>query len=665
MDQYQILATDFWSQWMTAFVAVCLTLTTPYVFKIARSFLVWGFGILTTAGKAWSSAHTSGSSIERQHLLASDDEVAQPSATEEPADASTSKDPEASTTSDITNPSTGATVQSSQGRPKSAHGVSTRGSQNPAIQNLLLSPDSRDTVWQYVKPWLQRGAREFRAPSKTMIVVATVLFGLFVAQAVAGVFSAKIASDNAGLSSSPYCGIYEYDDAAGEDEAYRQDVLNNRNKEARASQYARTCYDSGSSSAPFSCNMFYNQSIAYKTLTDQRCPFASSDMCSQGLYSAITFDTGLVDASIIGINARATHKFRRKTTCSPLNMSEPYVQSVPSSTNDTYRYHYGSKKDSTAYTFETSGRPFQWLAPVYSLHTYFSSLYPSEDHWQPLPSLKPPADSTLTIIFVASMHIYHTKPSLDPIFHATEPRYFDGYRDPYYYNSDPRARVLACVDKTELCSPDGKTCWPPSAPPPRHSPSPPPYWLTKWSLRDSNIYSSLNLRQGAALLAQESISQFISLPLGSKHWQSEASQLFSTSLARIQYDAWDIATGADREKPGYVEITPDEAKDRLCGIVKTKRENYTNVNLFAFIGLPCLAFTIFVLSWDVRTFPGVDAPKGVMVADVIARWTVNMLAKVLVGACRLIAFVSRTAMEFLKGKTRERHGGSDGASASV
>ncbi|KAL8779819.1 MAG: hypothetical protein Q9194_001244 [Teloschistes cf. exilis] len=595
---------------MTAFVAVCLTLTTPYVFKIARSFLAWAFGILATAGKAWSSAHTSGSITERQHLLASEDEVAQPSTTEQSPDASTSQNPGASTANGSTSPSTHASVQTSQGRPKSAHGVSSRGNQNPAIESLLVSSDSRDTVWQYVKPLLRRGAREFRAPSKTMIVIATVLFGLFIAQAMAGVFSAKIASNNAGLSSSPDCAYYEYDDAAGEDEAYQQDVLNNRNKEARASQYARTCYDSGESSAPFSCNMFYNQSIGYKTLTDQRCPFASSDMCSQGLYSAVTFDTSLVDASVIGINALSTHKFRRKTTCSPLNMSEPYVQSVPSSTNDTYRYRYGSKKDSTAYTFETSGRPFQWLAPVYSANTYFSSLYSSEDYWQPLPSLKPPADSTLTIIFVSSMHIYHTKPSLDPIFHATEPRYFDGSRDPYYYNSDPRARVLACADKTELCSPDGESCWPLTGPTPGHSPSPPPYWLAKWSLKSSNIYDSLKLRLGAALLAQESISQSISLPLSSNHWQSEASQLFSTSLARIQSDAWDIATGADREKPGYVEKTPDEAKDQLCGIVKTKRENYTNVNLFAFIGLPCLAITIFVLSWDVRTFPGWTLRRG-------------------------------------------------------
>lgn len=39
--EWQILATDFWAQCMTALVAVCLTLTNPYVFKTAKSFLVF------------------------------------------------------------------------------------------------------------------------------------------------------------------------------------------------------------------------------------------------------------------------------------------------------------------------------------------------------------------------------------------------------------------------------------------------------------------------------------------------------------------------------------------------------------------------------------------------------------------------------------------------
>ena len=195
------------------------------------------------------------------------------------------------------------------------------------------------------------------------------------------------------------------------------------------------------------------------------------------------------------------------------------------------------------------------------------------------------------------MHIYHVKPSSDLIFPANEPRYFEGFREPYYYNADPRARALACADTSELCSPDGTTCWSMTSPLPPDVQSSPAYWLMKWSLENSNTYDSIKWRLGTALLAQESVSQSVSIPLSPFQWQLEASQLFATSLARIQYDAWKIATGEDRERPGYVEVTPEEAKGRLCRLYKLKSSDYTNINLAAFVGLPLLAITVFILSW--------------------------------------------------------------------
>lgn len=135
------------------------------------------------------------------------------------------------------------------------------------------------------------------------------------------------------------------------------------------------------------------------------------------------------------------------------------------------------------------------------------------------------------------MHIYHTKSIDDPIFPAKESRYFEDLRDPYYYNSDPRATAMACVDTSELCSPDGKTCWPMRAAEPPGVSTPPSYWLTKLSLTNSNIYDSLKWRLGTALLAQETISQSVSRYMRDDQWQLEASQLFATFLARIQYDA--------------------------------------------------------------------------------------------------------------------------------
>ena len=202
-------------------------------------------------------------------------------------------------------------------------------------------------------------------------------------------------------------------------------------------------------------------------------------------------------------------------------------------------------------------------------------------------------------MFISSSHILHVEPSYDPIFYANEPRYYKGLRKPYYYNSDARARPLACVDTSELCSPDGKTCWDMRSPVPNGTPSTRAYWLMKWSLENSNTYKTIKWRLGEALLAQRKVSQYLSRPLPPNQWELEASQLFATSLARIQYDTWAIATGEDHDKPEYVEITPNEAKGRLCGIYKFKTLDYINVNLVAFIGYMLLAIAIWISSWEV------------------------------------------------------------------
>ena len=391
----QILATDFRSQCMTAFVAVCLTLTSPYVFKIAKSFLIWLIGLLSWLTAEWNNAHSAVSPTPSPRIA----ETQTPLLQSQKVDYGTSQRPENGTGSNTPDgqhhpngkpinavdsqpdnkrviaqsvpeeqsPQTIATSPDAESSLSSERrALSVHGDQCPA-DTLNKSPDSREFVWNFVKSLLRIGAKQANSPSTIMIVITIVLFGLFVAQAIAGMFSAKIASDRAGLSSSQHCGIWQFNENAGDDAADRDD-LNNYQKEARASRYARTCYNSLGLTDPFSqCRVFYNQSIAYTTKTHQSCPFASSELCHDGLYSAISFDTGYIDASVIGINSPKTHKFRRTTSCSPLNISEPYV--VPSSpgSNDTnYHYYYGPK-DNTNYTFNTSGRPFEWLVPGYSV----------------------------------------------------------------------------------------------------------------------------------------------------------------------------------------------------------------------------------------------------------------------------------------------------------
>ena len=79
MLEWQALATDLLAKCMTALVALCLTLTSPYVFKIAASFLVWLIRGVERLAIEWKNAdharQASESPVstpsERAHLNAS------------------------------------------------------------------------------------------------------------------------------------------------------------------------------------------------------------------------------------------------------------------------------------------------------------------------------------------------------------------------------------------------------------------------------------------------------------------------------------------------------------------------------------------------------------------------------------------------------------------
>ncbi len=232
---------------------------------------------------------------------------------------------------------------------------------------------------------------------------------------------------------------------------------------------------------------------------------------------------------------------------------------------------------------------------------YGTTLYPEVDYWRPIPELAPPENSTLTIMFITPLRIFYLKSSDDPVFGTDAADYSDGDKYPWYYKSDPRSRVLACIDKSQLCR--GDECWSMNDEPAGLE-RPAAYWLMKLSLETSNVHDAIVRRLGTALVAQERVSQYTSTPLADNHWQSEAERLFSTSLARIQFNAYSIASGEDRVhegRDGYIDKTPVEAAGKLCGMFKFKSASVKNVNFWAFLLLIVLPLPLsFVLSRDMR-----------------------------------------------------------------
>ena len=227
---------------------------------------------------------------------------------------------------------------------------------------------------------------------------------------------------------------------------------------------------------------------------------------------------------------------------------------------------------------------------------------PADDEWIPIPELTPPANSTLTVVFVSAMRIFYPRPSEDPIFPANKARHAENGGLPWYYKSDPKARALACIDSQEFCSPDEQECWFPSDAR-KDTSFPSHYWLMKLSLEYSDTFNSIIRRLGTALIAQEKLAGFTSQQLDGDHWIAEAKRIFATSLAWIQFAAWSISSGEDRVHEGadgYKLQTPDEAGD-LCGLYKFKSAESTNIDLGALIGLLFVLPSLWFLSTERRT----------------------------------------------------------------
>ena len=343
-DKAQVLATDMWSRVMTGVVAVCLTLTTPYIFEL----VIWLFNPLW---KSFGSRAQPREDDESQQLLRNSSTGYGTTST--PPDTGESRQSEGPEPVRLDGPSFAAEASQTDQERNSVRGIGSR---------LAIGSSSRETVWSFLRALAHGEVRDWKDQSLGLLL-SIVLFIFFVAQATFGILSARIASDKIGISSSSHCGVWQFDENAGPEASDVAD-LSNYEKEYRASQYARTCYDK-SQLSPSSCELFYNRSISFSTKTHQPCPFASSHMCLDGLYSAVTFDTGMVDSSIIGVNSPDPYKFRRTSNCAPLNMSDPYIQKT-SQVNETYRYNYGSKGN-VNFTLQTSGHPFDWQVPVYKV----------------------------------------------------------------------------------------------------------------------------------------------------------------------------------------------------------------------------------------------------------------------------------------------------------
>nr|OQO18563.1 hypothetical protein B0A51_14522 [Rachicladosporium sp. CCFEE 5018] len=297
-----------------------------------------------------------------------------------------------------------------------------------------------------------------------------------------------------------------------------------------------------------------------KVVVNQTCPFEEEKYCEGSEHSARIFTTGLVDAKSLGINADRTPMLNRTTMCVPLNIDAGFVQKPPGDSSiGAWEYYLGPKGDhnETEYTFRLFGDPFDFDVRSYTMSTYVHEYGKSweQNYWHPRAELnirkglttksKPHA---LTIMFVNSCRLFYQKASEDSIFPAQTRR-----PDGLYANYDSRARPLACIDWIEICTQEGECAHPSVA----DNDMDMPLVFTRYAMNKSTSYDGIFARGASALDAQSRIRGDVSLPLSESppQWAVESEAIFETSLARIQYDAFDIASGAGSDRLDIYEDT--------------------------------------------------------------------------------------------------------------
>lgn len=448
------------------------------------------------------------------------------------------------------------------------------------------------------------GGNSLTAANRWHLAIYTTIIVLIASGVIiGGYFSARIKVDGPARLYSKSCGLWLFEGEKRSEAATRARMLDLQ-KEERAAHFAEDCYRQ-SASPGSRCKLLYRPTLPVSPpIYTNDCPFAS-EICR--FNQTVTFKTPLLDAKELGINSDLTPKFRRTTACTPLSMKYPYIQHTTTNGTTTYTYHYGQKNESDKtldYTYRTVGDPWEKLAPIYDVFAYSSTSKDSENPvWIPHPDLTRPRFSTLTIIFISSLRILYEERSDDPLFPADKEYPLPGDPKPWFRNSDPRARPLACLDSTEVCSSDGRECWSvnESTENITRPDNTPEFILLYSSLYKADVYYSLAKRQGRALMAQKKVSQYFSAELGDDPWVAEVENLVWTALARTSINAWSVASGEDsihEGKGGFTEVT--KGYGDLCGKYKYIPQGYQSLRFIPIILVVTWLPFIWVLSWDAK-----------------------------------------------------------------
>lgn len=251
--------------------------------------------------------------------------------------------------------------------------------------------------------------------------------------------------------------------------------------------------------------------------------------------------------------------------------------------------------------------------------------------WNPIAAFNYQNYEVTSLLLIQSQNNYHKTSRDDPVFPAKLQVEPPVRPYPLFYNDDPVATALACVDSVSVCHANGELCWSKVNNPINELPSHKEktgYYMLDIALMRSNICNGVLLRGGSSLDAQSkmqaNLSVPLSLPLAPEQWKVEVRALFKASLARIQIDLRDYMRGAAANVAGFQDHT-ESGYAEMCGAYKFRTVGWTNINAWAFWLLIILVVIVYFLSWEL----GEPSEEQQTVAEWIWAATVLQLVKLM------------------------------------
>ena len=236
------------------------------------------------------------------------------------------------------------------------------------IVEVLRSKSGRDLVKNHVYFLLDcLFGGDFRHRTRDFLIGFLLLVAMSGIVALGFFAPALVVVDHTSvLLASKDCGLWVFNSKDYGDDPMARDNQLDRDREARAGEYEKACYNSSDRRYPGLCGSFAEQDIPMlEPNRNAECPF-NNDICVSKTGN-LFLDTGYVDANVIGINVkRGKYRFRRSAICAPLK-TDSYVNSTTENSITFYEYYYGN---TTFYnfTFDSQGLPFNdVLAPGYDL----------------------------------------------------------------------------------------------------------------------------------------------------------------------------------------------------------------------------------------------------------------------------------------------------------